>query len=378
MTPKQEKSRIGLLFVLSLLFLIGLSIITISKSPEAFPPYAANSPAPDGTKALYSYLEQEGYQVSRESGLETTETDESIRFLIEPGMFNNQALANEYRQWIEDGNTLVLAKQNPDSMFDIKTTYTDQFFIEDESTTSISDENEQSYEAMVESTVRINTEEQDEILLSDEYGAIALKRQVGSGNLIVLTEPNWLTNEEIISSDHAKLTLYLLSHTESEEIVFDSSQLGHTTSTILTSLYPSWAYVILLEGLLLTILWLWYKGKRFGLIVTPREEYVRFSDERTVALAKWYIKGKNYHESLTYQEDYLKYMLQKRYGIPTSYSWEMRINRLERFLSEEQIDRFRLFHQQFDTFKKEESTNKQAYLKWAKHLHRMQKEVEKE
>ena len=64
--------------------------------------------------------------------------------------------------------------------------------------------------AEVPSTVRLQTNVEDEVLLSDDAGTIALKRPFGDGQLIVANSPGWITNGEILTDDHLALVLALI------------------------------------------------------------------------------------------------------------------------------------------------------------------------
>src|SRR5690606_22417663 len=96
-----------------------------------------------------------------------------------------------------------------------------------------------------------------------------------------------------------------------DEYSHQSSQLANVTE-----IYPKWLLVLGLQLIILTLLWLLYRGKRFGPIRTPRESYVRFSDEHITSLAAWYEKGKLYNDSLKTQADYVKMLLREKWGIP--------------------------------------------------------------
>src|SRR5699024_5285501 len=88
-----------------------------------------------------------------------------------------------------------------------------------------------------------------------------------------------------------------------------------------TALYPNWLLMIGFQAFLFTILWLWYKGKRFGTVIIPREATIRFSDERIKALAAWYKRGRLYYDSFVMQADYLRILLQERWGVPYHKNW---------------------------------------------------------
>src|SRR5699024_11306926 len=80
--------------------------------------------------------------------------------------------------------------------------------------------------------------------------------------------------------------------------------------------------VLAMQLIVFMLLWLLYKGKRFGPVRIPREEMVRFSNEQTSALAAWFKKSKRYRDALELQADYLKLLLQEKWGIAYQRSWQ--------------------------------------------------------
>ena len=106
---------------------------------------------------------------------------------------------------MEAGNTILLFKENPKGMFGLETEFveTDAVNVFDPAGLIIVSKTE------VTSQVRLLENAQDEILLSDDAGTIALKRVVGDGQLIVANSPKWITNGEIVTDDHLALILTL-------------------------------------------------------------------------------------------------------------------------------------------------------------------------
>src|SRR5699024_5550464 len=126
------------------------------------------------------------------------------------------------------------------------------------------------------------------------------------------------------------------------------------------------------------LLWLLYKGKRFGLVRIPREEMVRFSNEQTSALAAWYKKSKRYRDAVELQADYLKLLLQERWGI----DYQRRgkgcselLAKKDKQMSEEGAQRFTY---DLTNLLNKESVNKQEYLAWSKKLDWLERRVEEE
>ena len=74
-----------------------------------------------------------------------------------------------YYDFLEAGNTILLFKDNPEDMFGISTQLIE--FQEEDGT--LEDAKGREYEAEVISPVRLQTEENDTVLFSDEAGMIA-------------------------------------------------------------------------------------------------------------------------------------------------------------------------------------------------------------
>ena len=82
----------------------------------------------------------------------------------------NSEEMDAYKDFMEAGNTILLFKENPKGMFDLKTALGGMEFSIDESP-NVHNQNETAYLAEIKSLVRLQTKQEDEILLYDEAGA---------------------------------------------------------------------------------------------------------------------------------------------------------------------------------------------------------------
>lgn len=360
-----------------LLVLIVVTIFTYQEKPKQYPPYDIHSPSPTGTKGIITYLHNNmDATIDKKAPSNKTE-DRQIRLLIDPALFSKVEVEEAYLDYIMAGNTLVIWKENPDELFDIRTEYsfnTLSVIGESEETTVYSKDD--SYRATIFSSFRISPEEEDTVLLEDEDGsAIAIERTIGDGKLIVSTEPRWLTNHFILSSDHLDLITEILPFYEDGEWIIDSLSANHSTSSVpIYEVYGGWVYVIILCGIVLAILLLWHLGKRFGPVHDRREDKVRYSNERIKAISIWHVKGKHFKEALNMQLDYLKEIIRARYGIPVHLSWENRLQQIQRFLSIQNVDKLAQRIQHIEMKKK---IDKQEFLAWSKWLDEIREEVER-
>lgn len=360
-----------------LLFVLAISYFIAPDKPEQYPDYVSDSPSPTGVKAVYTYLNKETGSVDRwpldPEQLPAQETDQLL-IMAEPLFVPDQGKMNDYISFMEAGNTILLLKTNPDGMFGLDTTP-----VENPADHEVIQTNTESrYQAEKNAPVRIETNEDDDVLLHDEAGAIAIKQVYGDGELIAGTAPDWMTNEMILEKDHLPLLMSLVqegSH-DWDTVFFDEYIHGSEHASTITSLYPDWLLVLGVQSILFTLMWLWLQGKRFGPIMEPREETVRFSDERIRALASWYQKGNRYQDSLAIQADYVKLLLQERWAIPYYKDWADIKDQLEQRWDGQSSEEIQAFLDGILTFLRNEHVNKQEYLLWSKKIDRLQKEVE--
>ncbi|MFI8684369.1 DUF4350 domain-containing protein [Rossellomorea sp. NPDC077527] len=369
------KAWIWLLVFLGLF--IGVGIFLSPEKLKEYPAYVSESPSPTGIKALYTYLEKEGETVRRWTlSPDRLTKKESGQLLIMAGPFTipAQEEMEEYEDFMRRGNTILLMMDNPKGMFGTKTISAG----DDTEVHHLRDGKGNTYQSTVLSNVRLEVEEEDKVLLEDVAGTISYSSEVGKGKLIVSTTPAWMTNGNILKKDHLSMILLLLQNGGAGDgpILIDEYLHGGESQASLTTLYPQWLLLLLLQLSILTLLWLWMKGKRFGSILVPREEMVRFSDERIKALSAWYLKGKQYKTSLHIQSDYLRLLLQERWGIPTSREWTELKGPLERRLVTFSVGEINSFVTGLNAVLKKERINKQEYVVWSKKIELFRKEVE--
>ncbi|UOE96171.1 DUF4350 domain-containing protein [Alkalihalobacillus sp. LMS39] len=362
--------------VLLLLFLLFGSLIS-SKQQQLieYPRYVSESSSPTGVKAWFTYLQKEEIQVERWTHLPSylPKNDEhQVLFMIEPFFIPTSTEMQDYINFMEEGNTIILFHENPRGMFDLQVEYVDSGFRLDQTITSV---HGNQYEGNVWSNVRLLPKEEDQMLFHDDFGVVALKRLYGEGSLLVLNTPQWVTNEHILTQQHLSLLFSFLQLDEYTAVLFDEYIHGAHKETIWT-VYPTWFLLLLAQGAVITLMWLWYKGKRFGPIVTRREEYVRFSDEGIRALAAWYHRGQLYREALVISADYVKVKMQERWGLPYSKAWVDCNNTLEKKWNGLSKDEIHSFTSRIQDVLRKENISKQEFLFWTKKIEQLRKEVE--
>ena len=325
-------------------------------------------------KALYTYVKNHNDSVNRWTHSPDRlprHPENQMLVMIEPYFFPESEEMEAYKDFMEAGNTILLFKKNPKGMFGLSVDYTET---DDEGI--LYDQEGTEYQAEATSTVRIQTNDQDSILLYDDAGTIALKRSFGDGQLIVSNSPDWMTNGKVLNEDHIPLILSLINEGNTTQFLFDEYIHGVQGAAATLAFYPMWFLLLMLQGGLLSILWLWYRGKRFGPIFLPREETVRFSDEGMRALAAWYMRGRRYHDSLVIQADYVKLLLQERWRIPYRKEWQDLTGHFEQKWPHMPTAEIHSLLKGLKTILEKEKVSKQEYLLWSKKIDRMRKEVE--
>ncbi|HLR08628.1 MAG TPA: DUF4350 domain-containing protein [Bacillota bacterium] len=367
------------LVILLLIFAL-ISYLARSNQPKDYPDYVTDSPAPNGVKAIYTYLKQKRDHVdtwAHNPDWLSKYSDDRLLIMIEPRLLTDTADMQAYETFMEKGGTILLLQNDPDGMFGIEAEPVTEGLTDDIFITADRDE---PYEAVKQSLVRLKAEADDSVLFEDDAGVIALKRSFGNGKLIVANSPDWITNGMLLDHDHLLLILTLFEEADLKEqpnVFFDEYGHGSGQGPAFITAYPKWLLVLALQATLLAIIWLWSKGKRFGPIVVPREESVRFSDERINALAAWYLKGQGYKDALAIQADYVKLLLQERWGIPYHRTW---LN-----IAHELGQRWHIATEDIQEFLKEltrvlqkKHIGQQEFLVWTKRIDRLREEVEKD
>ncbi|WML48949.1 DUF4350 domain-containing protein [Neobacillus sp. PS3-34] len=374
MKTQRSTKQAWIWFAVLLTLFIIISYFAYSPKVQYYPDYVTSSPSPTGLKAIYTYLDKET-DVSKWThtpDLLSKSRNKKLLVMAEPSFLPEKKEMKAYVDFMEAGNTILLLKENPDKMFDLKADTVKK----GETSERVYDRNSKMFFADVHSSKRLVPQKGDIVLFHDNNGVISLKRPIGKGQLIASVAPEWMANGTILKDDHLPLILALLKEGKTESILFDEYMHGEQNAPTMLTVYPQWFLLMVLQGLLLVILWLWYNGKRFGPIFIPREETVRFSDEGLRAMAAWYLRGKRYHDSLLIQSDYVKLLLQERWGIPYGTEWQNVSGFLERKGLKMPQKEIRAFLDGLITVLGKEKLTKQEFLLWSRKLDRLRKEVD--
>lgn len=371
----RTRTRLSALILFCLF--IGLGVLLVPRQPTRFPDFVAQSPSPTGLKAFYTLLKNNIPNTGIwEKPVQALPQGASGQLMImaEPTNPPSPSELTQWIKWMDSGNQVWLIMRNPQGFFDLKTrpaktsgqTGTLQGF----------DAWQVTYQASIQSNVRLIPQAQDHVLLKDQAGVAAISRKYGKGELTVLLAPEWLTNDSILQHDNFKLIMPFVTRSKPRIIWFNDYIHGYSNLPSILGVYPDWMLILLAEFSLASLLWLWYKGKRFGPLRTPREAMVRFGDERIHALAAWYEGEKFYQQSLSDQLEFLHQALQARWGISANLRGQDFLEAAAKHIPANRRDRWLGNWQQLQAALSEPKISPQVYLKYAQLLDEMQKEVE--
>jgi hypothetical protein len=373
----KKKWKIGALPILILLFILFFAFgsLLIPNKPTEFPPYIANSPSPTGVKAFYTLLENQYEQVQvwkRPVEQLPSNIDSQLMIMIEPDTMLNRDEQGFYKEWMEQGNNILLITEHPEGYFDIETDLTDAASQKIKTVHS----DKRAFEAEIATNARLILGSKDTGLLKDRFGPVGMTRTYGEGKLIVFLAPEWVQNETILKNDHLEILLQILEQSNTNYIWVNDYIHGFQSKFAILEAYPGWFLLLFAQVALLLLLWLWSKGMRFGPIETPREFVVRFGDERIIAQANWYKRGEFYQEALGQQIEYLKLIIQEKWAIPANISNQDFAEITARRLPLDKQSWWKENWTEIHHLSMEQKVSHKQFLMWSKTIDDMRKEVQ--
>jgi hypothetical protein len=316
-----------------ILFLLIGSFYATSKGQEQAP-YLSFSADIDGVKAVRTLLARKGIDAGewRHPWVRLPKGSGHTLIAVEPyGIDPKEKTAVEV--WLEQGNHVLWISRNV-SEGGIRPLVTESVArsprdggvqpVHVKRNAAIGDiGTPASFEAAaVQASERLKPSEQAELLLSDERGILAARYPVGQGSLTVLLAPEWLLNGTILQKQHFELVWPLLmdsmANPDNGLVWFDEYHHGYHAKPGILAVYPDWMLAVYIQAGLAALLALWHLGKRFGPIETPREWTVRRGDETVLAVAGWHRRMKLRRASIGQQEQYLRQLIQERWGVRVS------------------------------------------------------------
>jgi hypothetical protein len=369
-----QPSSTWIIIVILLILFFGLGTLLIPNKQTDYPDFISQSPSPTGVKALYTFIENQQKQVQVwESPVEQLpKASKQFMLLIEPPMFSEEE-QEKWIKWMKRGNDLWLIAKYPEDFFDAKTNK-----VESAKNSPIKQiqTNDGSYEASVETSLRLVPKAGDEIIFEDASGPIAITRSYGKGELTVLLTPEWFQNKNILKNDHLPLILALFERVDPEVVWFNDYIHGFNSQFAILEAYPEWFILSFAQVALFVLLWIWSKGRRFGPVETPREWVVRFGDERIKAQAVWYQKGEFYQETVEQQLEYLRLIIQEKWGISANSETREFIDLTKRRLPLSKQHKWENDWSEINIITNTEKVSHKQFLKCSKLIDDIRKEVQ--
>lgn len=314
-----KRAKIVLIVVLILLIalLIGFGFMMLSKwESKNKAPFSAENANPEGIKALYKLYQVRGYETKlwKQDYQELPNTNQDLLLIVNPEVkAPDRQKLQMLKNWVAKGNTIVLWAP-------IESEWTKAFefkgmacmnSLQKRVTPVISD-------AWLQQIKRFNWSggtcvlpqmDQENILVDHTYASLMVKRSVGKGTIYFIPEVMMITNNQIDQLDHLYLPIAIAEWTKGV-IWFDESvhpwpppaqPQENTTPNELNEqeeeaakppsifdLFNFDSWVILLQILLLILLFLYAKGKRFAAARVKWKKERRNSMEYIEAIANWY------------------------------------------------------------------------------------------
>jgi len=279
-------------------------------------PYSTYSTRPDGTRALYIFLDKLDYRVTRIQNADYMLNDIETLFLIQPLNLNELSwdIAMEIDNWVNRGNILIVANMGVgDELSELLQIYEAKFAEVDIPLTE-SDSLPEVFRnppvpALVSKTKwAISSHRQDAVPLfgrGNNYSAVSFKS--GSGRVFLLSCPYIFTNDGLSHQNNVKFLHNLLSYLpENAKVGFDEYHHGiregksganqtHAgygrppVARLLLSSSIGWAFTYVV---IITFVFLILHGRRLGKPIVTEESTKRLSSEYVISMATLYQKGK--------------------------------------------------------------------------------------
>lgn len=327
----KSRGKVWLLILTVLLITVGMGWFISAWLDASHPPYSSRSPAEEGTKGVYRLMEERGIPVGRwEMGWDRLpDTEGNMLWIVEPtDVLLTEGTFRKLQKWIGKGNTVVIWSRPGDPLsgrlgFPAYETHKG----EQKVPMQISADGWQkeirtlyfAHDGRLE-----NAAELDGVWKDREGIPRVGMRRMGKGAVYYIPEPEPITNRYIHRGDNLALVLYFSSLRKEEgKLWFDetlhrvdamATGMEKGSPSLMNLLTPT-MWWITLQLLLLFILWLYRKGKRFA---SPRWETVqevRTGDEYIRAMASLYQQAGLGRESLNLQLDSLIQESKLRLGL---------------------------------------------------------------
>ncbi|ATF14272.1 DUF4350 domain-containing protein [Brevibacillus sp. HB1.2] len=304
--------RVGIVVATLLLVIVGWLIV--KPTTEPLPPYLASSAQPSGLKAVLVLLEEKGKQVK--------EWRQPMRFLptatgqamlvVEPEKLMPEEQI-DILDWVSEGNDLILFQSRPE--WEDLPFYTEYIREKENQERNIQGPLVQGrFMGKAETSFRFLEDEDMEPLLYDDQGILGGRTEVGDGSVTFFLVPEWLTNQKIDRLSHFE-AIWPYVQGDWSVLWVDEYHHGLQEKPGFLAIYPGWLIAACIQLGILLLLYVWWRGKRFGPVYTLREWTVRRGDETLLAVSSWYERRGLAQDALRHREAYMRQLLYDRWGV---------------------------------------------------------------
>lgn len=302
--------------VLVVFVMIGWQLI--KPDLPAYPPYVSHSPAADGVKALYTWLEEQGEQVAqwKRPWEMLPDGPDQLLVLVQPMAAVSRMEQEHLEVWMSQGNEVLWLDAKP---------HLSALFLE---TIEVPGDDEPAaiehaqWDGNWSAVVPVETRFADldaatgwTGIFGDHAGYLAVSKQFGAGRMTVGLVPEWATNRWIARESHLALLGLSLQEREHRAIWFDEYHHGLQSSGGVWGVMPAAIKLMVWPLLAAVLLWLWRSSVRFGVAHTPRAWQVRRGDETLLATGGWYARQRLTVEALQWQAAYVRSLLSQHLGL---------------------------------------------------------------
>jgi hypothetical protein len=268
-----------------------LLLVSILAPMTAYSPGTSYSPNPDGTRAIFLLLRQEGMKASR---LDTVVPDGgSLMIMTAPDGLGDQDW-QQVIDWVARGNTLLLADDSPNYLYEhlgLNPVQSSGSF----QTGPVASANpllKDVRRLAISGGARLKPTSSASFAYGDAQGAYLAEVAEGEGRIVLLTDPAIFTNREIDQADNLILFLNVVRLYGQSGIRFNEFSHGYTLEKTTRETF-TWPLRLVAIQLALGILLLYYYwGKRFGRPIPLPNHPDLVTGEYVASLAGIYRQGR--------------------------------------------------------------------------------------
>ncbi len=390
----RNRMFLGVVLIGVIGIVIAFSFLSLKPQNKNLLPFSSESAKADGVKALYLLYKKRGLQVSiwEKSYRDLPQTTDVTLMIIGPQM--SAPAGQEWealRKWVERGNQIVIwdpVFSDWSKLFQFEGETCEPLYI---SQRKIAKHEPNPWfeqlDALFEFNVCLKLNDQIQPVLTDEHGNLLVaKKPIGKGSVYYVPDPYFVANENIDLKDNIALPLGLV---KKEEVWFDQSvhtlanqlndfvPLDEQPSKNFFSLVAEDGLLLIFQLLLILLLWLYARGKRFA---SPRFEMVkeeRNAVEYVEAIARWYANSAVRRDALTSQFQMLRQEMREAFRLPKSqYSYEGELKeRIKRYLDASFVNKYDELVQMMHKVETKRRISAKDFIQVSKLIDSLRKEI---